>query len=149
MAGQPITSKPVLTDVALNDVIYIVDVSDTSESAQGTSKQTTVDNVLGSNYKSYVALLTQSGTSAPTATVLKNDTGLTFAAVYDDVGNYFLEPNTAPNPNKVATFCTNAAAAGDVFSFWRDDKLTVSTRASGTPTNSILSKTAVEIRIYP
>lgn len=102
-----------------------------------------------SDYLSYVALLTQSGTSAPTVNVLKNDTGLTFTSVYDDVGNYFLEPDTAPNADKVVVFCTNGSGTGDVFSFWRDDKLNVRTKASGTSTNAILSKTAVEVRIYP
>lgn len=102
-----------------------------------------------SPYKSYVALLNQSGTDAPTATVLENNTGLTFTPSYDDVGLYFLEPDTAPASDKVAVFCTNGAAAGDVFALWREDKLNISTRSSGAPTDSILSNSAVEIRIYP
>lgn len=104
---------------------------------------------LSIGYQSYVALLTQSGTDAPTATVLENNTGLTFTPSYDDVGLYFLEPDTAPASDKVAVFCTNGAAAGDVFALWREDKLNISTRSSGAPTDSILSNSAVEIRIYP
>ena len=43
----------------------------------------------GTNYKSYVALISQSGTNDPVATVVYNDTGATFAWGYDDVGSYY------------------------------------------------------------
>lgn len=39
-------------------------------------------------YKEYVAVLNQSGTDAPVATVLKNNTGLEIVWVYDSPGNY-------------------------------------------------------------
>lgn len=102
-----------------------------------------------SDYVQFVALLTQSGTSAPTVSTLKNDTGLTWTPSYDDVGNYFVEPSVAPDDTKVVVFCTNGSGSGDVFSFWRDDKLNVGTKASGVSANSVLSNTAVEVRIYP
>jgi hypothetical protein len=45
MAGRKITQLPILTTPAANDVINIVDVSDTTESPQGTSKQIAFENL--------------------------------------------------------------------------------------------------------
>lgn len=39
-------------------------------------------------YKSYVALISQNGTNAPTATILENTLGGTVVWSYDDVGQY-------------------------------------------------------------
>lgn len=104
---------------------------------------------INKEYTEYVALLTQTGTDAPVATVLKNDTGLTWTPSYDDVGNFFVEPSVAPDDTKVAVFGTNGSSSGDVVMFWRSDKVNISTKALGVPTNAILSKTAVSVRIYP
>lgn len=46
MASKKLTQLPTATEVTTSDKIYIVDVSDTTESPQGTSKQATVANVL-------------------------------------------------------------------------------------------------------
>jgi len=53
-----------------------------------TAKQTDPANVGGAGYLKYVALLTQSGTSAPTATVLENTLGGTVVWSYLSVGQY-------------------------------------------------------------
>jgi len=45
MAGRKLTQLPTLTTPAPNDKVYIVDVSDTSESPQGTSKQIALSNL--------------------------------------------------------------------------------------------------------
>lgn len=66
MASRKLTALPTLTDVALNDKIYIVDVSDTTESPQGTSKETTIDKI------------NKSGSYDPT---ISNVSGLTTTAV--------------------------------------------------------------------
>lgn len=41
-----LTDQTTLATVAANDKVYIVDVSDTTDSAQGSSRQMTVDNLL-------------------------------------------------------------------------------------------------------
>lgn len=103
-----------------------------------------------SSYLSYTALLTQTGTDDPTATVLKNNTGLTWTPSYDDVGNYFLTPSVEPNENKVAVFSVNAAATGSVEAFYRNGVINISTKdGTASPFNGILSRSAIEIRIYP
>ena len=43
MADQKLTDKTSLTEYATNDLIHVIDVSDTSSSPQGTSKKSTID----------------------------------------------------------------------------------------------------------
>lgn len=45
MASRKLTALPTATEVTISDKIYIVDVSDTTESPQGTSKQATVSEL--------------------------------------------------------------------------------------------------------
>lgn len=52
----------------------------------------------------YKALITQTGTNAPTAIVLENTLGQTPTYAYDGVGNYYLELGTPVDVNK--TFVT-------------------------------------------
>lgn len=54
-------------------------------------------------YKSYVALLTQSGTNAPTAIVLENDTGLDINWIYSGIGQYDIDFSNIFNRNKTST----------------------------------------------
>ena len=104
---------------------------------------------LSVGYLSYVALLTQTGTSAPTVTVLQNTTGLTWTASYDDVGVFFLTPDTEPDEDKIAVFSVNAAATGSVNAFYRNGVINISTKDGIGSQNSVLSRSAIEIRIYP
>jgi len=101
------------------------------------------------NYKSYVALITQSGTSAPTATVVFNDTAATFTWSYDDVGSYFV---TCSSPillsGKTVVFVTTQGNPGNsqnkIFGGTRSNDSTVSLFTS---TNGILDLN-LEIRVY-
>ena len=65
-------------------------------------------------YKSYIALINQSGTNAPVATVIYNDTGSTFIWNYDDVGSYIA---TSSSPillgNKTVVFVTAQGNSGN------------------------------------
>ena len=62
MAGKKVTELPELASAELTDIVYIVDVSDTSESPSGTSKQTTVEGI--SNLSSKITRTDIDGTSA-------------------------------------------------------------------------------------
>jgi hypothetical protein len=101
------------------------------------------------NYKSYVALISQSGTSAPTATVVFNDTAATFTWSYDDVGSYFV---TCSSPillsGKTVVFVTTQGNAGNgqnkIFGGTRTNDSNVSLNTSS---NGILDLN-LEIRIY-
>jgi hypothetical protein len=153
MAGVKITDLELLTTpVASDDLLYIVDVSDTSESPQGTSKAIEVGNI-GRTYKVYTALLTQSGETAPTAIELENTLGaITFG--YNNDGRYsilcsnlFTYEKTAifvsplNNANTEAVSVINEAGSSEYFL----DTLILS---SGAFANGFLQNTAIEIRVY-
>ena len=101
------------------------------------------------NYKSYVALISQSGTSNPTATVVFNDTGATFTWSYDDVGSYFA---SCSSPillsGKTVVFVTTQGNPGNaqdkIFGGTRSNNSTVSLFTSS---NGILDLN-LEIRVY-
>ena len=61
MAGKKVTELPELTTAAIDDIIYVVDISDTSESPSGTSKQTTVEGI--SNLSERITKTTVDGTT--------------------------------------------------------------------------------------
>ncbi len=100
--------------------------------------------------KVYAALLTQTGTDAPIATVLENTLGGTVVWTYSDVGVYagtlagaFTENKTAVNISGVVGLAAGARSDADsvsVTTFLSDD---------GTARNGVLSSTYVEILVYP
>jgi len=85
--GKRITSLAELSAVPEpDDYSVIIDTSDPTHGINGTTKRVSRQNYLG--YTEYVALLTQAGTDAPTATVIKNDTGATVVWSRTGVGAY-------------------------------------------------------------
>lgn len=75
MAGVKTTDLGKLSVAANNDLLYIVDVSDTTQSPQGTSKQIEVGKMFSS------------GAYTPTISGENNITAITNAATYIRVGN--------------------------------------------------------------
>jgi hypothetical protein len=76
MAGVKITDLGILTTAVDADLLYIVDVSDTSQSPQGTSKQIEVGNIV------------KSGSWTPTVTSLSGfDSEDVILATYQTIGN--------------------------------------------------------------
>ena len=75
MAGRKLPVLPTLTDPQNDDLIYVVDVSDTSESPQGTSKQMEIGTLLSS------------GTYTPTVSDESNLTASVTDVMYTKIGN--------------------------------------------------------------
>jgi hypothetical protein len=75
MAGVKITDLTPLATAASDDLLYIVDVSDNTQSPQGTSKQIEVGNLFSS------------GTYTPTISAEVNLTAAPNSATYIRVGN--------------------------------------------------------------
>lgn len=104
-------------------------------------------------YSAYVALMTQTGTDAPVATVLKN--GLSGAIVWarSDVGTYTGTLTGAFTANKTALFATptgGTLAASVALARTSADVVTLRTLdAAGAAMDVGLSGTAIEIRVYP
>lgn len=112
-------------------------------------------------YSVYTALLTQSGTNPPTATVLENTLGVSITWGYGSLGNYNTNYITG-NINKVAIFCSQGSSpvSYSILSYANPDGPTVAfniqTLANYTgafigaigPNNGLLSNAFVEIRVY-
>jgi len=95
--------------------------------------------------KKYVALLTQTGTGAPTATVLDNTLGATVSYSYNSAGNY---TGTLSSPildvNKTAIILGINQITSGGCRFQTANTVTIVTTANGN-----LSNTTLEIRVYP
>lgn len=107
-------------------------------------------------YKSYVALLSQSGTSDPTATVLSNNLGGDVVWTRSGVGNYvgtLTGVFTADKTGLTGAFNNNAddQTIPYVWSFLRGDVDTVLLNTSdgaGNYFDSGLNQNLIEIRVY-
>ena len=104
-------------------------------------------------YKVYTALLTQSGTNAPVATVLENTLGeeVTYSREDDDAGTYIINFNqTFTNINKIFFNMGNSNIRSDtIFSIERDNTSPILyTRVQLTATDTLLTNTEIEIRVY-
>jgi hypothetical protein len=105
------------------------------------------------NYKVYTALLTQTGTSAPVATVLENTIGA-ISFIYDGVGLYRITESSSFDVNKTALFLgpvtsgylRNALYGPGYWGVRTYDNSNLP--ADGAPGNLILSNTPIEIRVY-
>ena len=117
--------------------------------------------VFTSPYKVYSALLTQSGTDAPVATVLENTLGTSLVWSYNVQGVYFGQTASGAhlfsNPNKVA-ICpianTDTVMDGSNFSLnyaFANDATTIlvaSVKNGVGLENNLLNNHLIEIRVY-
>ena len=106
----------------------------------------TLANAINLGYTSYVALVNQAGTAAPTATVLQNTTGGTIAWVRDSLGNYAgVITGDAFTTNKTLVFVNQGGGTSTANIQWSSSttKVTIITAA-----DSVLTKASIEIRIY-
>lgn len=106
----------------------------------------------GPGYTVYTALITQTGTADPVATLLQNTTGKTFTYGRTDVGVYTLTSSAAIfTANKTIIFI-NAGASNMLITGERtsDTVLTVKTfvPSSGAAADAAITNGAFEIRIY-
>ena len=154
MAGVKITDLTTLLEAASDDLLYIVDVSDNTDGPQGTSKSIEVANIRG--YKVYTALLTQTGTDAPTAIVMENTIG-DVEWIYLSVGQYKLQLNNAFTINKTIIFPNVSFNATVAFTDPRiigfadegdDDYILVSSFNNSGLADNIILNFPVEIRVY-
>jgi len=104
--------------------------------------------------KVYRALVTQTSTSAPTATVLENSLGAAVVWARSNTGVYTATLAGAFTSDK--TFIMSSGSTGAITAV-KDvvtartsaDVVTVSTGAAGTAADGILSAYAIEILVYP
>jgi hypothetical protein len=108
------------------------------------------DATLG--YKVYVALLTQTGTDAPVATILQNTLGVVPTWSYEGVGEYQLNQTGLFTLNKTIVLLGGVTGGGDtlVTDVGNVNYFYISTSdETDNLANDLLSKTTIEIRVYP
>ena len=123
----------------------------------GLPVQTTTQDIAdlgggGASYLKYVALLTQTGTDAPVATVLENTLGGTVVWTYDSVGYYIGTLAGAFAADKTAMDISNNFGIGRIYSIaWIDaNSIGVESGQTGVAnTDDFLDKTKVEIHVHP
>jgi len=104
----------------------------------------------GSSYLKYVALLTQTGTDAPVATVLENTLGGTVVWTRSGAGVYAGTLSGVFTENKTAIFL--GAAAGNIIQYGFVDStnyILLLTTEGGVAADEKLFLTPIEIRVYP
>ena len=108
-------------------------------------------------YKVYTALLTQSGTNAPVATVLENNTAFTFSWSYVSQGIYDLNISSAVNLNKVLVLSSiqfyNGPSTNVILSFAQNGSTSTKLRfrceiPTGGLSDSLLLNHGLEIKFY-
>lgn len=103
-------------------------------------------------YKKYVALISQTGTDAPTVDqVFENTLGITPVFSYSGVGSYVITGTGVFDVTKNWYVIQNNTYDNSLFQLQSDtsDIIYMYTQAGGVFANSVLSKTPIEIRIYP
>lgn len=142
---KKITELTAVTSLAGTEVMPVVQ--------SGSTKKATVDQVKDyvRPYKVYVAVMSQSGTSAPSATVLENTIG-SIAWTRTASGTYQGRLTSAFTSGKVFLCCqVNAISQTGVVDIIRVDADNInllSTDMSYSAKDDIITDTSIEIRVY-
>ena len=103
-------------------------------------------------YKTWVGIITQSGTSAPTAVVLENNLGGTIVWTRSSTGLYIGTLAGLLTTNKTVGFATLTPSriANKIAAIEASGTMQIATAdATGTALDSVLANTPFEIRVYP
>jgi hypothetical protein len=152
-----ISSYPLITPKAGDLILFTetYDASAVSPMSGNPTRATTLgevaalSNAINLGYKSYTALLTQSGAVAPVPTVLQNKTAGTFVWTYTGVGQYKITAtNVVMAADKTIVFLNNGSTSAiDPNLYWALDvgsnSITIRCNA-----DSILASASFEIRVY-
>lgn len=112
-----------------------------------------INNIGTPSYKSYVGLVTQTGTNAPTATILQNTIG-TVTYTYSGVGIYHATSSGLFTENKTFFIMSSSNYGSDGIIFTIDwvssSDITINCfdTAAHTSLNDALLKSPIEIRVY-
>lgn len=101
-------------------------------------------------YKVYTALLTQTGTDAPTTIVIENTLGYNPVFTYDGLGLYSMILQEATFLKTISTLQYDERFNGNKILIHAEETNLVSifTLVEGTLSNDVLNTTPIEIRVY-
>lgn len=140
------------TTPATDDLLLGTQKTTSGTNKTNPTKNFTVDSVVqaGLGYTVYTALLNQTGTDAPVATILKNNTGYTFTWSYTGPGEYTITASgNAFTANKTIVFlnCGNTGFNEDMASWERlsDTEILIGQPPLG---DGRFNNGSFEIRIY-
>ena len=141
-----ISDLTAITTVADDHVLVIND-------GTPTTKKITVANLktsLGVNYTKLVVLISQSGTNAPTLTILENTTGATFSTVRQAQGVYQITTlSSVFTVNKTLILANNFTYPYTVdISRTGVTNLTIGTYDGVSTSDDVLLNSSLEVRIY-
>ena len=132
---------PLITRTAKGSELTIVEMD---------ANLTYLQSLAAPAYKVYTALLTQTGTNAPVATVLENTLGGVPTYSYGGAGEYKVIHTDGFTLNKTVVFMNtalNSQTASILIDYQSNDAIHISTFDT-TPQNDILFNTSIEIRVY-
>jgi hypothetical protein len=121
----------------------------------GTTFKTTTQDIadlVSGSYKTYVAKISQFGTSAPTVDyLLQNNLTNPVTFSYDSVGIYKINCLDFDTPTTVAIFQQGSGSSGATFQLPASTGYVsiIATNSSGSFANGLFSYSTVEIRVYP
>jgi hypothetical protein len=135
-----------------SEVIKVNGGSTSFKVASNTNWLATASAEQDGNFSSYVALLTETGTAAPTAVIMQNSLGVVPTLARTSAGIYTVTATGKFTVGK--TFCSIPVNGQDVsytVDYTSVDVITISTKVltTGVLTDAILTNAAVEIRVYP
>jgi hypothetical protein len=105
-------------------------------------------------YKVYTALLTQSGTDAPIATVLENTLGFTPTLIRENIGKYSLQSSNMWTGNEAVFLGGGESVSNIAKTFYNTEDSDIENiliqvlDVNGEYVDNILNKTSIEIRVY-
>jgi hypothetical protein len=106
----------------------------------------TLNNV---SYKKYIALLKQTGTNPPTATIIDNTLSGEIIWTYNGVGNYTGTLTNEFTQYKTTIYHNNTAQGFTYVNWQNEDEIDVETwNTTGTSANGLLDYMTIEIRVY-
>jgi hypothetical protein len=148
-----IYSYPAIDKIASGDLILVSDSSKSNATKSATVDQLSAYIVPGINvYDSYTALLTQTSTDAPVATVLSSNLTGTFTWARTGVGIYTLTASAATFTAGKTIVFLNAGSSPSLITgeITSDTVLTIKTftPSSGAATDAAITGGSFEVRIY-
>lgn len=113
----------------------------------------TMNDIGGASYKSYTALISQSSTNAPTATVLQNTLGQTPTFAYSAIGQYTIVVTDSLFVQSKTFIMVTNWGRNPVKIFWNDANTLVIrtsylTAGDWDYQDGVLNNTSIEIRVY-
>jgi len=139
-----------LTSLADTDLVV---VDDYQSAGVYDTKKITVANLkseLGVGYTKLVCLISQSGTDAPTLTILENTTGATFSTVRYAQGTYQITtPSSVFTSGKTLVLANNFRYPYTIdINRTGATNLTIGTYTDASTSDDVLLNASLEVRIY-